>query len=79
MHLDCKVQIATLIADKTPIIISAKYFNFANVFFKKSIAVLLKHTKIKIHTIDLKKSKQPPYKPIYSLRSVELKILKTYI
>ena len=31
------------------------------------------------HTIKLKESKQLPFGPIYSLRSVELETLKTYI
>ena len=31
------------------------------------------------HVIDLEDGKQPPYGPIYSLGSVELETLKTYI
>ena len=31
------------------------------------------------HAIELEEGKQPPFGPIYSLRPVELEILKTYI
>ena len=31
------------------------------------------------HAIELEKDKQPPFGPIYSLGSVELEMLKTYI
>ena len=31
------------------------------------------------HTIEVKEGKQPPFGPIYSLGSVELETLKTYI
>lgn len=41
--------------------------------------VLPKYTKINIYAINLKKSKQPLYGPIYSLELVELNTLKTYI
>ena len=36
-------------------------------------------TKANKYTIKLEERKQPPYKPIYSLGSVELKTSKTYI
>ena len=40
---------------------------------------LLENTKINKHAIELEKSKQLLFKPIYSLGSIELKTLKTYI
>lgn len=40
---------------------------------------LLYYTKINDHTIKLEKSTQLLFGPIYSLKLVELKILKTYI
>ena len=48
-------------------------------FSKESAAVLLEHTKINTHIIDLEKDKKSPYGPIYSLRLVELETLKIYI
>ena len=48
-------------------------------FSKKSTTVLLEHIEINTHAIDLKKGKQSPYGPIYSLGLMELEILKTYI
>ena len=41
--------------------------------------VLLERTKLNEHAIDLKDTKQPLYRPIYSLGLVELETLKTYI
>ena len=40
---------------------------------------LLKNTRINEHTIELEKGKQPLFKSIYSLKSIELETLKTYI
>lgn len=45
----------------------------------KAIAELLEHTGINNHLINLKESKQPSYRPIYSLELIELETLKTYI
>lgn len=68
-----------MMTKKAPITIPEKYLDYNNHFSKKLAAVLIKHTKINIHAINLKKDKQSPYRPIYSLRLVELEILKTYI
>ena len=40
---------------------------------------LPENTRINKHAIELKKAKQPPFGPIYSLNPVKLEILKTYI
>lgn len=79
IYLDCKVQIAILIADNAPITILAEYLHFANVFSKKFAAVLQENIEINTHTINLEKGKYPPYGLIYSLRSVKLENLKIYI
>ena len=79
IHPDREVQIATLIADKALVTIPAEYLDFEDVFSKKSAALLPEHTKINTHAIDLQKSKQLLYGPIYSLGPVELKTLKIYI
>lgn len=57
MHLDCKVQITALIADKAFVHVPIKYLNFPNIFFKESAMVLPEHTKINTYVIDLKKDK----------------------
>ena len=77
IHLACKVQITLLIIKK--VIVLAKYLDFTDVFSKESVEVLLKRIEINKHAIELEKIKQPPYRPIYDLGPVELKILKTYI
>ena len=79
VHLDREVQIAALIADKALVIIPTEYSDFEDMFSKKSAAVLSEHIEINTHTIDLEKSKQPSYRSIYSLRSVELETFRTHI
>lgn len=55
------------------------YLDFLDVFSEKKALVLLEQTKFNKHDIELEKSKQLFYKPIYSLRLVKLKTLKFYI
>ena len=56
-----------------------EYLDFANVFLEKSANVLPEQTKAIEHAIKLGEGKQPSYGAIYSLGSVELETLKTYI
>lgn len=74
-----RAQIAPLKADKALTSIPPKYANFLDIFFKDLAVKLLKYTIINDHTINLVKDYQPSYKAIYSLKLVELEILKTYI
>ncbi len=57
----------------------SEYADFTDIFFPKLAVELLEHTGINNHAIELLDNWQPPYGPIYSLESVELQILKTYI
>ena len=66
-------------AEEAPVTVPAEYLDYVNVFSEKLTAVLSQHTKINTHAIKLEEGKQPPYGPIYSLKPVELEILKTYI
>ena len=79
VHPDQKTKITVLIADIPPITVPAEYFDFEDIFFKESTALLPEYTEINTHAIDLKKGKQPLYEPIYSLRTVELETWKIYI
>ena len=72
-------QISGLIVEKAPTKVLAKYSDFANVFSPDLATKLPEHTEINTHAIDLEEGKQPPYRPIYSLESLELETLKTYI
>ena len=76
-YLARETQIALLLIKE--ITVPAAYADFIDVFSKKSPKVLSKYIGINEHAIKLEEDKQPPYKPIYSLGPVELKILKTYI
>ena len=56
-----------------------EYWDFINIFSKKSAAKLPKHLSINKYTLDLKKDKQLFYRPTCILVLVELKTLKSYI
>lgn len=74
-----KVQIVSLLANKTLVTISSEYSEFADVIFPESSTELSKYIDINNHTKNLVKGQQFPYGPIYNLRLVKLEILKTYI
>lgn len=73
------MQIATLKKDKAPTKVLVKYLDLADIFSVEKVLVLLERIELNEHAIELEDSKQPPYKPIYSLKLVELETLKTYI
>ena len=77
IHSSCQAQVALLISDKNEIL--TEYSNFSNLFSLDSAVKLPEHTRINDHSINLLNNKQLPYGPIYSLRLIELKLLKTYI
>ena len=77
IHLACKTQIGLLLTKK--VTIPVKYLDSDEIFLKKSAKILPKQTEVSEHVIELEKGNQPPYKPIYSLGLVKLKIFKTYI
>ena len=72
-----KAQIVLLLAKK--VTIQVKYSDFANVFSEKLANIFPEQTGANKHTIELEQGKRPPYKPIYSLKPVELETFKTYI
>ena len=79
-HLSRKPQISGLIAGEAPTKVSAKYSDFADVFFSDLTSELPKHTGINNHAIKLVDGwQQSPYRFIYSPRPVDLEILKAYI
>lgn len=79
VHPSRKAQIILFITNKVPINIPKEYIEYVDVFSKEAIVELPEYTGINNHPINLKKDKQPPYRPIYSLKPVQLKMLKTYI
>ena len=74
-----KALVVALIFDQTLTTILVEYFNYRIIFSAENATKLLVHTRINDHAIKLEKSKQPLFGSIYSLRPVELEILKTYI
>ena len=74
-----KAQVEALIFNEAPTKVSTKYSDYSNVFLVENAIELLENTGINEHTIKLEKGKHPFFRPIYSLRLVELKILKIYI
>ena len=51
IYPSCQAQVVSLTSKKT--VISAKYFNFSNVFFLDSTVELLKYTRINNYLINL--------------------------
>ena len=74
-----KASVQALLFDKALTVIKAKSSNYMNVFSAKNISELSDHTGINNHVIKLEEDNQLLYRPIYSLKSMELEILKTYI
>ena len=79
MHSKKQAQIGALLFDKALIDVPVKYSNYNNVFSTENAVELLENTRINKYVIKLEESKQPLFRPIYSLGSVELETLKTYI
>lgn len=65
--------------DSKKIITPLEYSDYIDVFSEASAIKLFKHTNINNHPIHLLNDKQPLYGLIYSLRPVELEILKIYV
>lgn len=65
--------------DKAPIKVLLQYLKYTNVFSFNLAIELRKNISINEYIIELMVSKQSLYGPIYSLGSMELKTLKTYI
>ena len=72
-------QIFGLITKEALTKVPAKYSGFADIFSLDLAFKLLEHTEINDHNIELVNDQQPPYGPISSLETVELKTLKAYI
>lgn len=66
-------------ANKAVIKMLSKYLDYNNVFLFGLIIKLFENISINKYIIELIKSKQLSYRPIYSLRLIELETLKTYI
>ena len=74
-----RALVEALIFNKASIEVLAEYSNYSDVFSAENAAELLKNTKMNEHAIELEESKQPLFGRIYSLGSIELETLKTYI
>ena len=77
IHLDSEAQIASLLTKKVKI--PDEYSDFTDVILEEKALVLSERTKFNEHAIDLEDAKQLPYGLIYSLGSIELETLKTFI
>ena len=77
IYLARKAWIALLVGKKVKILI--KYLDFLNVFLKEKALILSKAINLNQYAIELQKNQQLLYKSIYSLKLIELEMLKTYI
>ena len=75
----CQAQIGLLVPDKPPGKVLPKYLDYADVFLFDYTIKLPKNTSMNKYAIKLVENKQPPYRLIFSLASVEQETLKTYI
>lgn len=72
-----EAEIALLLTEK--VIMPIEYADFANVFLKESIKMLLERTDINKYAIKLAKGKKSLYELMYSLGQVKVDILKIYM
>lgn len=79
IYLFCTAQRVSLQVKGTSRIIFPKYSDFVNIFSLELAIELPENMEIKTHGINLISSKQLLYEPIYCLKMIELKTLKTYI
>ena len=79
IHLSWAAQISALKQDEAPTKIPPEYADYANIFSFDLAMELSKNIDIHKHAIKLQDDKQLLYRPIYSLRPVELETLKIYI
>ena len=77
IHPAREAQMAFLIVEEVKIL--TKYSDFADFFSEEKALVLSKQINLNKHIIKLEDGKQPPYELIYSLGSIELETLRTYI
>ena len=78
-HLFHRPLMSGFIIKKTSTKVSAKYSNFIDILSPDLAFELLKHIGINNHAIELVDSQQPPYRPIYIFKPVELETPKAYI
>lgn len=78
IHLFYRVRFVFSLIDNTPIVISFKYAEFADIFFSRFTTKLLQHSEINNNSINQSDGLQLSYKFIYSLELVELENSKTY-
>ena len=79
MHSKKQAQIGALLFDKALTEVLAEYSDYSDVFLAENAAKLPDNIGINEHAIKLEEGKQPPFNLIYSLESVKLETLKTYI
>ena len=74
-----KDQVGALLFNETFTEVLAEYFDYSNLFSVEYVAELSDNTGMNEYAIKLENGKQLHSGPIYSLGSIELKTLKTYI
>ena len=77
IYLARKAQLALLQTKK--VTVPTEYLDFTDIFSEKSANVFFEQTGANEYAIELEEGKQPPYGPIYSLRTLEFETIKTYI
>ena len=79
VHSEWQAQVRALLFNKALTEVLAEYSDYNNIFSAENALKLSENIGMNEHVIKLEESKQPPFGPIYSLGSIELETLKTYI
>ena len=79
VHSKKQAQVGVLLFDKAFSKVLIEYFDYNNIFSVEYIAELLENITMNEYAIEFKESKQPLFRPIYSLGLVKLETLKIYI
>ena len=74
-----EAQVGALLFNEAPTEVPVEYSDDSDVFLAEHATELPENTGMNEHAIELEEDKQPSFGPIYSLGSVELETLKTYI
>ena len=76
VHSEKQAQVRAILFDKAFTKVPLEYSDYSNIFSVKNVIELLKNIGINEHAIKPEENKQSLFDLIYSLRPVELKILK---
>ena len=79
VHSEKQAKVGALLFNEAPTEVLTEYSDYSDIFSAEYVAELPENTGMNEYAIELEEDKQPLFGLIYSLGSVELETLKTYI